>query len=441
MARVQINIGSFFKLCKWDKNTDKYELVPDLCYRAFGSISEDILLKIIDINIDILNRLLGFNTSININRSNQIMDLFVLASKYSQEKKIIIFGYDVNEILEENMPQLSNFLDTHFEQSIDDIIQYSPATVKKYNNYGEQLKKLYSEKNYNEIIELMFKINDITMEFSLHLLLTMLNISYLLFIDLSIPTPEQLILLPKEYLNCVYENDIETIATKLAYGALQQYIINNNRKILYQHQILANLKEKYTIPLFILDSEDADEIESYIYYNICKTSKALKTVYPRLAIKRELPEPTPPDKIYNVWNGLDANKKSELALSFGFKKGDSFDMLPYILTIRTKYIERIREFSRFAIQTLLSQLDKIDIKHFGDLVKEYDDIFDYILFPDRENIIKIIDQHKKGEPNTIYTNVNAFEKGHYNGKYLLNKIVIGKGQYFQKILHKLLKQQ
>lgn len=443
MAQIKLNLGSFFKLCIWDRKANTYELIYNKSHRAFGTISEDILKKIIVINIDVLTRLLGFNTDVNINRSKQIMDLFILASKYSQEKEIKIFGYDVNEILEQNMSQLTNFLDTHFEQSIDDIIQYAPDTVEVYKEYGTRLKKLYEEKKYNDVVELLFEINDITMEFSLHLLLTMLNISYLLFINLSMPSVDD----QKEFpgiddKNVHYEMNIELIATRQAYGALQQFIINEDRKILHQNQILSNLKEKYNIPKHILDSDNANEIELYILNNICKRSTPLKMIYPHLAIKRDLVPQI--DKIYNVWNGLEANKKSELALSFGFKRGDSFDMLPYILTNGLPHITRIKEFSRYAIQTLLSQLDKSDMRQFKDILKEYDDIFDYILFPGRDSTVKVNDQinAKLDRPNKDQiTNVNAFESGTYNGKYLLNKIFIGKSQYIKKLLNKLLKQK
>lgn len=444
MAKVKLNVGSFFKLCIWDRNTNKYSLEYDSNSRAFGTISEDLLKKIIDINIDVLTRLLGFNNvSVHLSRAKQIAELFELASKYSQEREIKVLGYDINELLKENMAQLTNFLDTHFEQSIDDIIYFAPDVVQKYNNYGKELKKLIDEKKYNEIIELLFKVNDITMEFSLHLLLTMLNISYLLFMDLSMPTVDDCNMFPhiknKDVTYCL---DLEIIATRLAYGSLQQFIVNEDRKFIYQEQLLANLKDKYNFPAHILQSKDTNEIELYVYNNICKYSKTLKSVYPYLAIKRKIN--VEPCKIYNIWNRLDNNKKSEIALSFGFKKGDTFDMLPYILTIGTSHVDRIKEYSKYTIHTLLSQLDKHDIDNFTDIIKQYDDIFDYILYPDRKNVIEInekISNELNREPSNEFININAFEVGKYNGKYLLNNIFIGKGQYIKKIIHKLTKQK
>lgn len=440
---VKLNIGSFFKLCIWDRGNNKYTTAWDTNYRAYGTISEDILEKIIDINIDVLARLLNFTKINKTNRTTQIMDLFKLASKYSQEKDINIFGYNVSDILEENMSQLTNFLDNHFEQSIDDIIKYAPDLVKRLNSDGEKLKSLYENKKYNEIVELLFKINDICIEFSLHLLLTMLNISYTIFMQLETPSVDDLLEFTKNGINddVIYELNIEMIATRQAYGALQQFIISEDRKLLYQRQILDNLKDKYNIPNHILESHNADEIELYVYNNICKKSKCLKSIYPFLTIKRDLK--IQPEKIYNIWNGLSANKKSEIALSFGFKRGDSFDMLPYIMTVGCNHVERIREFSRYAILTLLSHLDKYDLQQFSDVIKEYDDIFDYVLFPDRNNIIMIneqIHQELKRKPNELFTNINAFERGKYNGKYLLNKIFIGKSQYIKKIINKLMKQ-
>lgn len=442
MTQIKLNLGSFFKLCIWNRETNTYRLTYDKNYRVYGTISEEIVKKIIDINIDVLTRLLNFNTDVNINRSQQILDLFILASKHSQEKELKIFGYDVNEILQQHMSQLTNFLDTHFEQSIDDIIQYAPDTLKQYHEYGEKLKEIYAEKKYNDIVELLFKINDITMEFSLHLLLTVLNIAYLLFIELTIPSVDECLEFPHiETKNVVYELNVELIATRQAYGALQQFIVSTDRKLLYQRQILSILQEKYNIPKNIIDSKDADEIESYIFNNICKKSKALKTAYTFLTIKRDIKIPT--DKIYNIWNALDSNRKSEIALSFGFKRGDSFDMLPYILTMGANHVDRIKEFSRYAIHTLLTQLDKTEIQHFSDLIKEYDEIFDYVLFPDRTKIVDVTEQLNrdlKRDPSETFTNINAFERGKYNGKYLLNKIFIGKSQYIKKILNKLMKQ-
>lgn len=437
---VQINVGSFFKLCEWDTETDEYNLQDATNIRVFGSVSKEIIQRIIEINIDVLAPLLQFKSGNTDPRSIQIMNLIKLASEYSEEKKLEVFGYSVSDFLHENMDYLSTFLDTHFDQALDDIMKYSPETVAKYKEYGELLSKLYKEGHYNEMVQLFIKINNLAMEFSLHLLLTMINVSYILFLNPTIPSIIDLKSFNLDHMHDVtYETNIELLTTRLAYGAMQIFIINKDRCIVYQRQTIANLASKFSIPKHIQESENPDEIESYIYNAICKKSKVLKGIYPFLAIKREVKIPI--ERIYNTWNALDNTIKSQVGLQFGFKKGDVFDIMPYIMTLGNSQIVRIREFSRYVVTTM-GQLDRNEAKEFTDVLKEFDDVFDYILFPDRKNTVAIGQKLNKElkRSTTKILNLNEFERGKYSGKYLLNEIVINKSHYIKKIFNKLIKQ-
>lgn len=439
MTQIKLNIESVFKICILNESTNTYRLQPNKVIRVYGVISENILRKIIDINIDVLKRLFVFKTlEHKIDRSAQINELIELACKHSKDEKLQLYGYNIGDILRDYTPQLTAFLDTHFEQNIDDIIEYAPDVYEHYQKLGAKIEKCYIEKKYNELVQLLMEANDITMEFTIHLLLTMINISYILFAKLSVPTSEE----ENEFIsehnknkNIVYETNLDNITLRKAYGALQQFIINNDRDIMYQRQLMDALSEKYDFPEYIRKSSNSDEIEAYIFNKICKQSTDLKSYYPMLTIKREFQVDF--GKIYNIWNNIQNNEKCKLAHSFGFKRGESFNMLPYILTRgKTTHIDRIKEFARYTIKTLVStNLNKTDASHFNDIFKDYDKIFDYLLFPDRENIMKFNKMYKKVDD---ITNINAYENGPYNSSFLI-KFVIDKSDYIRQIIIRLLK--
>lgn len=427
MSDVTVNIGSVFKLCEYTVETDSYRLIPNKCSRIYGTIPQNILQKILNINIYVLRDLLQIKMPDDYDRSLEIMSLINLTMQYSKLHNRNMFGYDIQEVITKNMDSISDLLETQFEGGINAIIKHEPKLVEKYKEYGAILQKHITAEDWGQVMETVFTVNNLTRDFSLHVFLYMLNIFYIVFIELGKPqTPEE----P----SITYEQQHDVIAIRLMYGAIQQLIINEDRNLLAMRQEMASLERVFNFPAKVRSSEDAHEIEDYIYKKIVASSKEVRSVFPFLSFKRPV-KPTA-ESVYLRWESLPQNTQSMLARSLGYQMGEEFTLLPYILTKHMLHRDRVREFVRYMLPMVIKRyIPKETRKNFADFLGEYDGIFEHILFPNRDVIFRLNEQIGQTQ---IIKNINAFEDGKYSIDYLVG-VCMDKGEMLHEIFTKLMK--
>lgn len=428
MSDVTVNIGSVFKLCEYTVETDSYRLIPNKCARVYGNIPRNILQKILNINIYVLRNLLQMKLPSDYDHPKEIIDLLMLTIQYSKINNRNLFGYDIQEVITKNMDSISDLLESQFDNGIAEIIRHEPKLVASYREYGVALTKHMEAGDWSQVLETMFVVNNLAREFSLHVFLYMLNIFYIVFIDLTKPSTKD------QSPSITYERQHDVIAIRLMYGAIQQLMVNDDRNLLTMRQEMAILERSHNFPQNVRDSEDAHEIESYIYKKIVAPSKEVRAVFPYLTIKREV-KPTA-ECVYTKWEALPQNKRSVVARSLGYQMGEEFTLLPYILTRHMRHRERVREFVRYMLPMVIKRyIPKEERKNFADFLGEYDGIYEHILFPNREVIVRLNEQ--MGQTKVI-KNINAFEDGKYSVDYLVG-LCMDKGEMLKKMFTKIIK--
>lgn len=411
MGLIKLHVSNIYKGCRWHMETDAYKQInySESPY-AEGMIDEDILARLIKLNISLLWKLLDLPNYQNYDVESESLFIFGEMIKHVKINNQKIFGHSLEDFINDNKSSLISFLlELKFDSVIEKFKSVKPAAFAQYADFGKQIQASLEGGKYNECVRILLNVNNMCQDFAMHMILQIISLSIFLFMRLTRGSNP----------NNNYETNMDTIAIRRIMMAFQKLIIDQSRDLYYVRDALNVFSRRINIPKQISQSQNVEEIERYIFNRIISENKEIKNIYPSLAIKKQdVNQSERLDNIYHRWNRVSANTQASILLALGFRVGEDANIFPYILSLDSSYILRRKAFTKYIMHRVIKDHIPKDLKDdVNEFVKNFDEIWDHILLPDRENWVNV---NKMTNPNskTIIC-CNHFEDGQFSFPKLL----------------------
>lgn len=361
-----------------------------------GSIDESILIKIIKLNMYILQKLLD-NKDDKHSSKNIKSDLHTLFNELltiTHLTDIIILNMSLAQWFDYIWPRLMEAINEKLlDESFSIYARYGDMDL--VNGENNSIKVAMEKKDYNAAVNSLLVLNRIVYtNFSLGMVLCSISELYVIFMKLE-------------------QNEKDSLVTHIFGSYLQKLIVDDSG----YKMSLRNYGNKRNI----------SPTEHVIAKELCN-NRQLKDSLPILNIaKKYKNSPYTAEqilKLYDKWDSTRAEIKT--GISSCLKIAPNTDIIPFIFTYNSDRITRVKLYAKWFIG---NRLGRIPEKYRNILVTFYlhfDQTFDQILFPNRKLYEKIWSDNannKMFEKNLI-VNINRFENGEHSLHNILLKLMI-----------------
>lgn len=362
-----------------------------------GSIDKSILIKIIELNMYLLQKLLDNKDDKHKtkNLKNNLHILFNELITITQLTDIIVLDVSLAHWFEYIWPRIMDAINEKLlDESFSIYLRYGDMNL--VNRENDSIKKAMEKKDYSTAVNSLLALNRIVYtNSSLGMVLCSISELYVVFMNHS------------------EQNEKDNLVTHIFGSYLQKLILDDSG----YKMSLRNYGNNRNI----------SPIESVLARELCN-NRQLKDSLPILNIgKKYKNNPYTDEQILKMYDKWD-NAKSEIKISISncLKIDQNTDLIPFIFTYNSDRITRVRLYVKWFLGNRLRQLPDEYKNILVPYYMQFDQIFDQILFPNRKLYEKIWSDNANNKmfEKDVLLNINGFENGEFSLHKILLKLIV-----------------
>lgn len=433
-----INLVGMFKMVVHMTKDDTYAQFRNPQKGICGFFQKDILTALLKINMYHLAPLLNIQDFVITNNElvahiDTLFDSVKNLMMMSSEEEFCILNVNLKKTLLENEDSLKELLiNFNCSEFCTIIMDHSSSEMKDFmSSVGKELKMFYTNGDFNKCLGVIMAVNNWCLDPCMFVTMVVFNAIYVAFIDYkkkkngSVEVDKPLFDIGpytfedveaddqvKER-DVVYLSDKHIIMERILTTAVQQLLLDRSRD---QIQLLNMLSASTEYNKFVHMDITIPAMENCLFKKI-SSLRCVKNVFTYLNIKKMKDREQSPQKIFDIWRNASAEQKLTIYSQASLDTDEERSYFPYVLTIHSAAHKRTTEFIRFTIQQVLQESEPELKKFIKSIFGNFNEFFDHCLFPDRENINKVID-------DDVVVNINQFENGTFSLRNIIDKVLV-----------------
>lgn len=395
---IDLKLNKILTCCKYEIKKGLYTQHVVSNRVIEGSIDESILIKIIELNMYILQKLLNNKTNDKRKSKNIKKDFHILFNeiiKNTHLTDVIVLNVSLAQWFENIWPYVMDAINEKLiDESFSIYIRYGDMDL--VNNENDSIKVAMEKKDYSTAVNSLLVLNRIVYtNFSLGWVLCSISELYVVLMNLE-------------------QNEKDNLVTHIFGSYLQKLILDDSG----YKMSLRNYADNRNL---------TQTTEHVIAKELCN-NRQLKDCLPILNISKKYKNSPYTDaqilKMYDKWDSVRDEIKS--SISSCLKIDPNTDLIPFIFTHNSDQITRIKLYVKWLIKNRLRLVPEEYKSMLIPYYMQFDQIFDQVLFPNRKLYEKIWsdNSNKKMFAKDVFININGFENGEFSLHKILMKLIV-----------------
>lgn len=437
---ITIKMNRFHRLALWCRDCDHYWQVPNYLVVFHGKYDDDLLRRLVKINLYLYHSLLRIDVDNECFGPNYVFET-ELRSVFNkvketlrrQAKEVKILDVDIVNSLEENMSSLVDFvvqMKGSFDVMAMKVLNNSPKNfISKLDILRKNILKSLASQEEGSMkcaLDNLMDLNIAGLDTLVQCVGIIFNCFYILCIEVTDPV--------EKTPGVVYCKDPTVVIERLANISAQSYLYKYKRRwLIYYRELLTDCQHLFDTDTYneLRQSGNFSVIENALFDVLIARTPLMK----ELTILRHMERyPKTADDIYGWWSGRTKEQMKRLygMLDDCINMDKRSTLLPFILTRNLPSKDRMYH----EIYNVLKMFDRINPElstAIGFILRIYPEVYEQVYFPDREHYLvgdDVTDELDNiRDKNTLRRCENAKCQARFNGRNViwnLNTFEVGK---------------
>lgn len=401
-SQFAVKFDGIYTRSIWNTKTDEYSIQNDVKKQVTGTIKKSLLLKIMRLNIIVLAPL---RTVEKIDKNATIKLVSTIWDEMAAlvDKDLTAFDLTFEDISDMGK---SGFASLCADAKVMEICR----SYRKYDHTNDKLFQCLENILAKESD--VTKMSDVDLRTLLAILIRINQIVYPKYSSGMLP----LLITELYLLFTTYESGVskDKILVNALLSQLQRICFDETADNVVMKYCMEKFKLKTEVP-----SKDEKKIKATWAYRIARhlsQNKSLVDQFRVIALQLFLKGNLTYETLENMYETATGGTTPFVIQSFynSYDIDYDFDLIPYILHLRTSRKDRLKAYSNKTLKFISGQNKKCEF--LKRLIPKFDNIFEQIFFPNRNEVIHLNNKQRSvnGVPPEEYLNWNDFEKGDFS---------------------------